>query len=82
MARFDLNCKPKIFSDVRSSTSEDCLKPYIDDPGFAYQDFAKRDAPSNVPTFRAQVSLIVIKTVVVEAALSKHSCQCRVNLLH
>jgi len=45
------------FLDLRFPTNEDCLKPYIDDPEFAYQDFAKRDTASNVPTFRAQVSV-------------------------
>lgn len=40
--------------DIRTSSSEDCSKPYLDDPAFAYQDFAKRDAASDVPTFRAQ----------------------------
>ncbi len=31
------------------------IQRYVEDPDFMYQDFARRGAPSEIPTFRAQV---------------------------
>lgn len=40
-------------SKQQFSPTEDILR-YVEDPEFTYQDFAKRGAQSEIPTFRAQ----------------------------
>ena len=48
---------PVCFSVVTSSKvpspKSDTLK-FVDDPNFAYEDFAKRGSVTDIPTFRAQ----------------------------
>ena len=43
-----------MISAVKQPSPKADILRYVEDPGFMYQDFAKRGTQTDIPTFRAQ----------------------------
>lgn len=51
---------------------------FVDDPGFIYEDFARRGEISSIPTFRVQVKLLILKLIIqVKCTWWQHQIQQR-----